>query len=74
MAILTDIVQHEVKILSAKDFDRYDYNKPGANWELIEYVDFKDKDNKPLRSWVGKHQLQYPEFRDKSKLTIVESN
>lgn len=74
MPILTSIVQHEVKILSAKDFDGYDYNKPGPQWELIEYIDFKDKDGKPLRSWVSKHSLIYPEFKDKSKLTITEGN
>lgn len=72
MPFLTAIHQHEVKILTAKDFEGYDYNKPGPDWELVEYKDFKDKDGKPLRTWTSKRSLSYPEFRDKSKLTIVE--
>lgn len=72
MAILTQIIQHEVNILSAKDFDGYDRNKPGPNWELVEYKDFKEKDGSPLRMWTSKHSLSYPEFRNKTNLTIVE--
>jgi len=74
MAILTHIQQSEVKVLSAKDFDGYDYNRPSDKWELVEYVDVKDKDGKPLRSWVAGYSLKYPKFNDHSKLTIVEGN
>ena len=74
MAILTNISQAEVKILTAKDYDGYEANRPGPQWELVEYKDIKDRDGKPLRVWAGKHTLRYPKFTDMSKLTIVEAD
>lgn len=41
----------KVKILTPKDFDGYDYNKPGDKWELVEMLD-------GLRIWTPKNQLR----------------
>ncbi|ETT25243.1 hypothetical protein RR21198_3983 [Rhodococcus rhodochrous ATCC 21198] len=70
-AIVTSITQHEVKLLGPDDWDGYEKNRPGKNWELIEYVDFKTKEGKPLRVWTPNYTLKYWKFRDHSKLEIV---
>jgi len=72
-AIMTTISQYEVKILSAKDRDDYESNRPGKKWELVEYIGSKDKDGKPVRAWAPNYQLIYAKFSDHSKLKIKEN-
>lgn len=40
----------KVKILSVKDFEGYDYNKPGEKWELVEFSDGS-------KGWIGNIHL-----------------
>lgn len=64
-SLLTTINQSEVTILSPEDFKGYEKNKPGKNWELIEY-----RGNKvwiPIHS----HTLTTPKIDDYSKVTML---
>jgi len=67
----TEIIQREVRVLGAKDFEGYERNKPGSGWELIEYVDVKDDKRGPLRAWVPKYSLQNDYIPDFSQVKIV---
>lgn len=41
----------KVKVLSAQDFEGYDYNKPSDNWELVDLPD-------GFRLWTPKWSLR----------------
>lgn len=70
-AILTNIVQHDVKVLDEKDWpEGYTANRPNSDWELVEYANFKDKDGSPLRVWTPDYALKTPRISDFSRVRI----
>jgi hypothetical protein len=72
--ILTRIVQAEVRILSDKDFEGYDYNKPSVGrWELIEYINSRGEDGKPIRMWqpVYEYTFNTPKIDNHNKVKEI---
>lgn len=69
----TTILQYKVRILGPKDFDGYEKNRPSPKWELIEYIDFKDK-NGLLREWTPTYTLQNGKIYDYSLVKIVNKS
>ena len=71
---LTQISQYEVKVVAPENFDGYERNKPGEDWELVQVVRSRGKNGKPIRFWTTKHSLKTPKIENLGQVDIVDNS